>query len=83
MLTLKKHLDTKRLVSEQSTMNYQQEFRNIGLQLMGNMDSEEWIELYKKLVYWELELSESEDTSIFEILKQQKIEANVQFSKYY
>lgn len=83
LLTLKKHLDTKRLVSEQSTMNYQQEFRNIGLQLVGNMDSEEWIELYKKLVYWELELSESEDTSIFEILKQQKIEANVQFSKYY
>lgn len=83
LLTLKKHLDTKRLVSEQSTMNYQQEFRQIGLRLMEGMDSNEWIDIYKKLVYWEIELSDSNDVSIFEILKQQKTEANLQFSKFY
>ena len=83
LLTLKKHLETKRLVSEQSTMNYRQEFDRIGLRMMENPDFEEWIDIYKKLVYWEIELAESNDKSIFEILKQQKTEANIQFSKYY
>ena len=83
LLTLKKHLETKRLVSEQSTMNYRQEFNRIGLRMMENPDFEEWIDIYKKLVYWEIELAESNDKSIFEILKQQKTEANIQFSKYY
>ncbi len=83
LLTLKKHLETKRLVSEQSTMNYRQEFNQIGLRLMENLDYEDWVDIYRKLVYWELELSDSNDTSIFEILKQQKTEANIQFSKYY
>ncbi len=83
LLTLKKHLETKRLVSEQSTMNYRQEFNKIGLRLMENLDHEDWIDIYKKLVYWEIELSASNDTSIFEILKQQKTEANIHFSKYY
>jgi CheY-like chemotaxis protein len=83
LLTLKKHLDTKRLVSEKSTMSYQQEFRQIGMKLQERLDWQEWIELYKKLVYWELTLAESNDVGLFEILKQQKQEANNQFSKYY
>ncbi len=83
LLVLKKHLDTRRLVSEKSTMGYQQEFRQIGMRLMDRLNGEDWIQLYKDLVRWELELSESDDVSIFEILKQQKDEANVQFSKYY
>jgi hypothetical protein len=65
-------------------MSYQQEFRQIGMKLMDNdLDWQEWIELYKKLVYWELNLAESNDVGIFEVLKQQKQEANNQFSKYY
>ncbi len=83
LLTLKKHLDTKRLVSEKSTMSYQQEFRQIGFKLQERLDWDEWIELYKKLVYWELNLAESNDVGLFEILKQQKQEANNLFSKYY
>lgn len=83
LLTLKKHLDTKRLVSEKSTMSYQQEFRQIGMKLQERLDWQEWIELYKKLVYWELNLAESNDVGLFEILKQQKQEANNLFSKYY
>lgn len=58
LLTLKKHLETKRLVSEQSTMNYRQEFNRIGLRMMENPDFEEWVDIYKKLVYWEIELAE-------------------------
>lgn len=83
LLTLKKHLDTKRLVSEKSTISYQQEFRQIGMRLMDRLDWDEWIELYKKIVYWELNLADSNDVGLFDILKQQKQEANNLFSKYY
>lgn len=83
LLTLKKHLDAKRLESEQSTIGYMQEFRQIGMRLMDRLDFNEWADVYKKLTYWEIELADSNDANIFEILKQQKSEANLQFSKYY
>lgn len=83
LLALKKHLDIKRLVSQTSTHNYQQQFREISMRLMDRLSPSEWIEVYKKLVYWELELSESQDEQIFEILKQQKDEANNLFCKFY
>ena len=83
LLALKKHLQAKRLVSETSTQNYQQQFREISMRLMNGMDTKQWIEIYKKLVFWELELASSQDESIFEILRQQKDEANTLFCKYY
>ena len=38
LLSIKKHIDTKRLVSQKTTSKYQQEFRQIGLQLGGRLD---------------------------------------------
>lgn len=43
---------------------------------------EDWIELYKKLMFWELELENINDQAMFEILESQKVEANVQFGKF-
>ncbi|MGB5499284.1 MAG: PglZ domain-containing protein, partial [Maribacter sp.] len=43
---------------------------------------EAWIELYKKLIYWELKLEDIEDSGMFEILESQKNEANNQFGKF-
>ena len=37
---------------------------------------EEWIDLYQKLLYWELELENIEDSGMFDILESQKAEAN-------
>lgn len=83
LLVLKKHLDKSRLVTQTSTMSYQQEFRNLSMKINEDLSWEEWIELYKKIVYWEIELSASKDESIFEILKDQKTEANERFSRFY
>lgn len=80
--TIKKNIDKKRLVSEKTTSNYQQEFRNIGMQLNDRLNMEEWKEIYKKLVFWEMELEGLEDESMHEILTMQKKEANEQFGKY-
>ncbi len=82
LLSIKKNLDTKRLVSQKTTSNYQQEFRQIGMDLAQVNDSEGWTDLYKRLVYWELELDKLEDESLNEILLTQKKEANSQFFKF-
>jgi DNA-binding response OmpR family regulator len=82
LLCLKKNLETKRLRNEKATHSYQQEFRKISMDVSARLNYEEWIEVYRKLVYWELELSKSEDPGIIEILKMQKNDANQQFSKY-
>lgn len=82
LLSLKKNLDHSRLVSERTTANYQQEFRKIAMDLSMVGTHEEWAELYQKLIYWELQLEEIEDQSMFEILESQKVEANSQFSKF-
>ena len=82
LLSLKKSLDNSRLVSERTTANYQQEFRKIAMDLSMVNSFQEWAELYKKLIYWELQLEQIEDSGMFEILESQKIEANTQFSKF-
>ncbi|QLE02775.1 PglZ domain-containing protein [Galbibacter sp. BG1] len=82
LLSLKKNLDHSRLVSEKTTSNYQQEFRKIAMDLTMVNTYEEWVDLYKKLIFWELELENIEDTGMTEILESQKTEANSQFGKF-
>ncbi len=82
LLSLKKNLDHSRLVSEKTTASYQQEFRKIAMDLTMVNSHEEWAELYKKLIYWDLQLEEIEDSGMFEILESQKVEANNQFGKF-
>lgn len=82
LLSLKKTLDNKRLISEKTTSNYQQEFRQIGMTMGDRLGWPEWQEVYKKLVYWELELEKSKDESMFDILKMQKSEANKLYGKF-
>ncbi|MEP2935509.1 MAG: response regulator [Gilvibacter sp.] len=82
LLSLKKNLDHSRLVSEKTTSSYQQEFRKISMDLSMVNSYQEWVELYQKLIYWELELEGIEDTGMFEILESQKSEANNQFCKF-
>lgn len=82
LLSIKKNLNTIKLVTEKSTANYQKEFREIGMQLNDRLDKDEWIDLYKKLVYWELELDKSNDSGMEEVFQMQKTEANTQFGKF-
>ncbi len=82
LLAIKKNLDEKRLVGEHSSSAYQRQFREISMKLMGRMDMDDWMELYKKLVYWNMELDGTPDEALEEILKTQSSEANAQFSKF-
>lgn len=82
LLSIKKLLDNKRLVTEKTAQNYQQEFRQISMEMDEDLNYESWCTLYKKLVYWELELASSPDTGMDEILAMQKSEANRTWAKF-
>jgi CheY-like chemotaxis protein len=82
LLSLKKNLDHSRLVSQKTTLDYQKEFRKISMEMAMVNSYEDWIELYKKLVFWELKLENINDQSMVEILESQKVEANSQFGKF-
>jgi response regulator of citrate/malate metabolism len=82
LLTIKKLTENKRLVTEKTTMAYQMDFRTLGMTLNDNLSHQEWVDVYKKLIYWELELGQLEDAGMHEILTLQKAEANTQFCKF-
>lgn len=82
ILSIKKNLENKRLVREKISSAYQQEFRSIGMMLGDHLNFEEWKDIYKKLVFWELELSKSGEEGMEEILGMQKSEANNLFSRF-
>lgn len=82
LLSLKKNLDHSRLISEKTTLDYQKEFRKISMEMSMVNSYEEWIEFYKKLIFWELELENIDDQNMFQILESQKNEANALFGKF-
>ena len=82
LLSVKKILDNRRLVSEHTNQSYQQDFRNISMAFNEDMGYEEWVDVYKKLVYWELQIESTEDKSMAEVLDMQKTEANSNFTKF-
>jgi CheY-like chemotaxis protein len=82
LLSLKKALDNKRLVSEKTNTDYRKEFGKIGMDINDNLGWREWAELYKKIIYWELEMDTLQDKSMYDVLRMQKSDANNQFFKF-
>lgn len=81
LLTLKKNIHRTEIQQEVVQTNYRQEFARISMQIGDDLKAEQWKELYKKLVHWELELDEA-DESMREMLGMQKTEANLAFAKF-
>ncbi len=82
LLSIKKLLDNKRLVSERTNISYQQDFRNISMAFNDYLNHAEWADVYKKLIYWELEMSSVGNVEMNEVLDMQKSEANQNFAKF-
>jgi CheY-like chemotaxis protein len=82
LLSLKRILDGKQLVTEKTAQNYQQEFRQLSMDLSDVNDFDGWVNMYRKLVYWEIELAKSGETGMDEILAMQKRDANNGWSKF-
>lgn len=81
LLTLKKNIHKKEIVSEVTQTSYQQEFGRIGMRINDSLTLDDWKQVYKDLVYWELALSEA-DSNMQEMLGMQKQEANQLFGRF-
>lgn len=81
LLSIKKNVHQQVIISETTTVGYQQEFNRIGMQINDSLTANDWVEVYKKLVYWELEL-ESGQGPMTDMLRMQKQEANQAFGKF-
>lgn len=80
LLTIKKHTETRRLVTMKTTQDYQVEFSRIGLQINSARTFDDWCEIYRKLVFWELELPAGSEMD--DVIRLQKTEANNGFAKF-
>ena len=81
LLTLKKNIHRREIVTETVQTSYQQQFQQLSMQIMDCSNWQDWADIYRKLVHWELELSQT-DSQMTEMLEMQKQEANLGFAKY-
>ena len=82
LLAIKKITENKKLVSEKTATSYRQEFQTIMTEVNNVNTHQEWAELYRKLIYWELELEKANNPDMKNILDMQKAEANKEFFKF-
>ena len=81
LLVLKKNIHKKQIVTEVTQTGYRKEFQDIAMRIMDCNTLDDWKDIYRRLVRWELELS-SADSDMTEMLQMQKEEANNSFAKF-
>ena len=82
LLSLKKILDGRELVSQATTRGYQQSFGRWTMEMQGLRSWQEWADFYKQLLRWELELDSSNEEGLKSVLATQKAEANELFGRF-
>jgi len=81
LLTLKKNIHRKEIETEAVQTGYQQDFQQIAQQIQLCETPNDWVDIYKRIVRWELELT-STDSQMTDMLIMQKEEANNSFAKF-
>jgi len=81
LLALKKNIHKHEIVEEITQSGYRQQFGKISMQINDSMSAEDWKDVYKRLVFWELELQDT-GGAMDEMLRMQKEEANQAFAKF-
>ena len=81
LLSIKKNLHSEQLVSDKASSSYREEFNKISSAISDCYTINDWMDLYKRLVYWELELAAA-DTNMDQMLEMQINEAENAFCKF-
>jgi CheY-like chemotaxis protein len=81
LLSIKKNLHKNEIITHATASGYQQDFTKISMLINDSFSTDDWKDIYKKLVYWELELQESQP-AMADLLRMQKMEANHLFGKF-
>jgi CheY-like chemotaxis protein len=82
LLVCKKILEGKKISGEYAAKDYLQDFAQISQALITDLDFAEWIDIYRKLVSWDVELDQHADIGLRQTLNDQWREANKEFSKF-
>lgn len=81
LLSIKKNLHKDDIVSETALNSYREEYQVISAQVNDAHTPEDWSEVYKKLIYWEQELTTAQ-SPLLELLYIQKQEAETAFCRF-
>ncbi len=81
LLSIKKNLHSREITNVTASTDYQQEFTKISQQINMASSIQDWMEIYRGLVRWELKLSETA-SPMEEMLLMQKRDANSNFCKF-
>ena len=82
LIAAKKILESRDISQKKFTRDYTQELNKINMQLMGRMEPEDWMDIFKKLCAWDVELDSLPDKELREVIYNQRRECNVEFGKY-
>lgn len=82
LLSIKKNVHAGELVTQASTEGYRSQFSQISLSFSEARSFEDWTNIYKKIVGWEIDLGTADDKSMREVLTYQKTEAANEFTKF-
>lgn len=81
LMALKKNIEKNEIISETNTIGYREEFNRLSNEINNCRSAEDWAQLYKKLLFWEVEFAQSQHP-MHEMLQMQKTEANGEFGKF-
>lgn len=81
LLTLKKNIHKQQIVTEAAQTGYRNDFVDISTRIDSSSTFDDWKDIYRRLVYWELELSDT-DSAMRDMLRTQKEDANKAFAKF-
>ena len=82
LLSLKKIFNNKNLVNDSTISSYQSQFNELNNKINSCDNIDDWITLYKDIIYWELQISKTDDKDVLEIIRSQKKHANNLFCAY-
>ncbi|MDA3861032.1 MAG: response regulator [Melioribacteraceae bacterium] len=82
LMVCKRILDGQKISGEYVQHDYLKDFSEISRLLLDDLNYKDWIEIYLKLVNWDLELDEHPEIDLRETLDSQRKEANQEFSKF-
>ena len=81
LLTLKKNIHRREIVTEVTQSGYQQEYQQLSMQIAACNTYQGWKDINTRLVHWEVELS-SANSDMAGMLQMQKDEADNGFARY-
>ncbi len=82
LLTLKKLTEKTRIREEHSVSRYQDEFAELSRRIAMAADFPSWVEIYRRLIYWDMELQDTAGGGMAEVLDHQRREAESEFSRF-